>query len=79
MALSLILSYFYIVTDLRQELQVKDRCPDNDRLANCFTNIAIDSNRLKVEHETQTTPLKRKIHKKIHKWFERCGMRKLSE
>lgn len=49
--------------DLKQELQVKERMPDNERMANghCQPPTAIDSNRLRVEMETQTSPLKRDL------------------
>lgn len=55
--------------DLKQELQVKERMPDNERVLqngidpNRPPNAlsAIDSNRLRVEMETQTSPLKRDI------------------
>lgn len=55
--------------DLKQELQVKERIPDNERvLSNGLDPIrppsalsAIDSNRLRVEMETQTSPLKRDL------------------
>lgn len=63
----------FSVTDLKQELQVKERerCPDNDRLMNGYSTpppppqSKVDSNRLKVENETQTgqSPFIRKIHK----------------
>lgn len=46
---------------MKQELQVRERCPDNERNMNGH----LDSNRLKIENETQTTPVKRKIHKTI--------------
>lgn len=71
-------TYFYY-TDLKQELHVKERCPDNERQMNGYSTTSIDSNRLKVEHETQTTPLKRKLHKKIQKWIEHCGMSKVPQ
>lgn len=50
--------YLFSISDLKQELQVRERCPDNERNMNGY----LDSNRLKVENETQTTPVKRKIH-----------------
>lgn len=59
---------FNFVLDLKQELQVKERerCPDNERLMNGYSTPPpkIDSNRLKVENETQTaqSPFIRKIH-----------------
>lgn len=46
--------------DLKQELQVKERVPDNERSVNGINN-GIDSNRLCVEMETQTSPLKRDL------------------
>ncbi|GLV34445.1 nudE [Carabus blaptoides fortunei] len=53
--------------DLKQELMVKERAPDNERGINGHgppptllpAPTAIDSNRLRVEMETQTSPLKR--------------------
>lgn len=47
--------------DLKQELQVKERVPDNERNVVNGVNSAIDSNRLCVEMETQTSPLKREL------------------
>lgn len=46
--------------DLKQELLIKERVPDNERVVNGHCQ-AIDSNRLRVEMETQTSPLKRDI------------------
>ncbi|KAF2903408.1 hypothetical protein ILUMI_02786 [Ignelater luminosus] len=46
--------------DLKQELQVreKEKCPDNERAMNGHAMpVGLDSNRLKIENETQT-PLK---------------------
>ncbi|XP_017776450.1 PREDICTED: nuclear distribution protein nudE-like 1-B [Nicrophorus vespilloides] len=52
--------------DLKQELKVKDRCPDNDRTMNGHSNNGlVDSNRLPVESQTQTTPVKRHSKKAI--------------
>lgn len=61
------------ISDLKQELQVKERCPDNERMLNGFSAQQVDSNRLKVEHETQTTPLKRKIQKILQNIIIFCG------
>jgi nuclear distribution protein NudE len=45
--------------DLKQELQVKEKCQENERPVNGYRSASIvDSNRLK-EIETQTTPVKK--------------------
>ncbi|XP_071051822.1 nuclear distribution protein nudE-like 1-B isoform X2 [Onthophagus taurus] len=44
--------------ELKQELQVRETIPDNERMMNGH----VDSNRLTVEHETQTTPIKREAN-----------------
>jgi chromosome segregation ATPase len=47
--------------DLKQELQVKEKCQENERPVNGYRSASIvDSNRLK-EIETQTTPVKNQI------------------
>ncbi|CAH0563938.1 unnamed protein product [Brassicogethes aeneus] len=51
--------------ELQQELQVKERCPDNERIVNGYkTPPIVDSNRLK-ENETQTTPSKHEFQTPI--------------
>lgn len=67
----------YLISDLKQELHVKDRCPDNERMLNGVTNgvngVHVDSNRLRVETETQTTPAKRKKIKALYNLVAFCG------
>jgi hypothetical protein len=61
------ISYYLLPsTDLRQEMKIRNcEVPDNDK---CFERVRspIDSNKLKVEMETQTTvpgsPLKSKLN-----------------
>lgn len=44
-------------------MREKEKCPDNERAINGHAMpVGLDSNRLKIENETQT-PLKRKIQR----------------
>lgn len=71
----------FFVSDLKQELQVKEkeRCPDNERLMNGYsTPPKVDSNRLRIENETQTSqsPFIRKIHQTCQTISSCCKKRK---
>ncbi|XP_049818243.1 nuclear distribution protein nudE-like 1-B isoform X2 [Aethina tumida] len=51
--------------ELQEELMVKEKCPDNERIMNGYkTPPVVDSNRLK-ENETQTTPVKHEFQTPI--------------